>query len=163
MKGDFHEGLQSAKRDPVDAVDQNFDWERLYRHVLEDVEAGDMDPRLADAVMGLLQMLVPHDHAKITVPAVGLRVIALAWVLNPGYFRGCPSLSKLARRCGISPSTLARYSGIYSRLIGWRNRAQRHAWNWQKVERARSRDEKKRAKAPQKGPKTSRRKDASAS
>jgi hypothetical protein len=59
-----------------------------------------------------------------------MRLIALAWVLSPGYFEGSPSIRKLARRCGIRIAALANYTGYYSRLLRWRNRGQRHAWNW---------------------------------
>jgi hypothetical protein len=61
---------------------------------------------------------------------VGLRVIALAWVLNPAYFEGSPSVSELANLCGVRAAALAAYTGHYSRLIGWRNRSQCHSRNW---------------------------------
>jgi hypothetical protein len=62
--------------------------------------------------------------------STGLRLIALAWVLNPGYFVGSPSLSELARRCSVRRAALANHTGYFSRLLGWRNRGQRHASNW---------------------------------
>jgi hypothetical protein len=135
LKGDFHEGLKSSKRDPVDAQPQDFDWQKLYRQLSEDAVDGDNDKRLAETVTRLLQMLVPFGKRQIRVEAVGLNLIALAWVLNPGYFDGSPSLRQLARRCGVEAATLARHTGHFSRLIRWRNRGQRHAWNWGRKDR----------------------------
>jgi hypothetical protein len=52
-------------------------------------------------------------------------------VLRPdGIFTNYTSLRELARRCGVQHSTLAKHTGHYSRYLGWRNRGQRHAWNW---------------------------------
>lgn len=136
MKGNFHEGLQSAKRDPMDASAPSFDWEQLYERLSEDACDGENDKRLAEAVTRLLQMLLPLAERQIRPEVIGLRLIALAWVLNPAYFAGAPSLRQLARRCGVKPSALARYTGQSSRFIRWRNRGQRHAWNWRQVERS---------------------------
>ena len=100
----------------------------------EDVSNGEVDKNLAEVITRLIQLLIPYRHGRIQPGSVGLNIIALAWVLNPAYFDGSPSLRELARRCGIQPSTLARHTGHYSRFIGWRNRGQRHAWNWQAEE-----------------------------
>ena len=130
MKTDFAEDRVADCCDPVDAANQDFDWQRLYQRLCEDASDPDQDKRLAEAVTRLLQMLVPYSERQIRPDSVGLRVIALAWVLNPAYFGGSPSLRELAGRCGTTQSALARHTGRYSRLIGWRNRAQQHAWNW---------------------------------
>lgn len=135
MKIDFAEDRVADCSDPVDAASQNFDWQRLYERLGEDAGSPDQDQRLAEAVTRLLQMLVPCSERQIRPDSVGLRVIALAWVLNPAYFGGSPSLRELAGRCGITQSALARHTGRYSRLIGWRNRAQQHAWNWREQSR----------------------------
>jgi len=175
VKQPFDEARLAKSRDPVDAPNQDFDWEQLYQRLSEDAREGDNDKRLAEAVtrllqmlvppvqrgirieaMGLrlvalawvlnpgyfagapslLQMLVPPVQRGIRIEAMGLRLVALAWVLNPGYFTGAPSLRQLARRCGVTPAALARYTGQYSRLIRWRHRGQRHAWNWSQFERS---------------------------
>jgi hypothetical protein len=75
-------------------------------------------------------MLLPPSDRRIQPQSLGMRLIALAWVLNPAYFDGSPSVRKLARRCGVRIAALANHTGYYSRLLGWRNRGQRHAWNW---------------------------------
>ena len=96
-----------------------------------DVESGEIEKQLAEAITRILQILIPLRAKYLPPIEVGLNVIALAWVLNPAYFEGSPSLRKLARRCGVTPAALARHTAYYSRLIGWRNRAQRHAWNFE--------------------------------
>ncbi len=132
MRTDFAEDRVADCCDPVDAANQDFDWQRLYERLCEDAGSAGQDKRLAEAVTRLLQMLVPFTQRQLRLNSVGLRVVALAWVLNPAYFGGSPSLRELARRCGITQSALAHHTGRYSRLIGWRNRAQQHAWNWRK-------------------------------
>ena len=132
MKEPFDEARLAKSRDPLDAPDQGFDWDALYKRLGEDLRDGKVDERLEDLLIRLLQLLVPEFRNRIQPDSVGLRLIALAWVLNPGYFDGAPSLRELARRCGVSAVALARHTGRYSRLIRWRNRGQRHAWNWRK-------------------------------
>lgn len=108
----------------------DFDWEELYRRLDEDVRSPVNDRRLLETVARLLQMLVPGVCHKFNPAQVGLRVVALAWVLSPDYFPGRPSLRELARRCGVPNSTLATLTGEISRVLGWRSRAQKRAWNW---------------------------------
>ncbi len=134
MKEAFDEAYVAEGLDPLDGAPQTFDWDMLYRRLAEDASTGDMDKQLAEVVTRLLQILIPFRQGRLQPVSIGLNIIALAWVLNPAYFDGSPSLRDLARRCGIQPSTLARHTGHYSRFIGWRNRGQRHAWNWQAEE-----------------------------
>ena len=127
MKYDFDDGFLSVNRDPMDAPQQDFDWQQLDQSYGEE---GASDPRCSEAVTRLVQLLLPPDSEQLKPKAIGLRVIALAWVLNPAYFSGSPSLRQLAKRCGVNAPTLARLTGEFSRMTGLRNRAQRHAWNW---------------------------------
>jgi hypothetical protein len=136
VKEKFNEGMLSNNRDPVDAADQDFDWQRLYAQLGEDARSGDYDRELAETVIRLLEVLVKKRDRPMYPMSVGLRVIALAWVLNPAYFKGCPSARDLAKRCRVKPSTFARFTGEASRMIRWRNRGQRHAWNWHNLERS---------------------------
>ena len=126
---DFEEGFLSDNRDPMDAPSQDFDWEQLYAMLGEEVTH---DQQPTELVTRLVQLIVPPTSHHVSIRAIGLRAIALAWILNPGHFPGNPSLRELAKRCGVNPPTIARLTGELSRLTGWRNRAQRHAWNWKK-------------------------------
>lgn len=132
MKEEFDESKLPDCRDPLATPAVDFDWTALYARLGEDVVEGKVDKRLTDIVVRLLQVLVPNSTHHIQPGAVGLRLIALAWVINPAYFEGSPSISELAQRCGVNTVTLARYTGRYSRLMRWRNRGQKHAWNWRK-------------------------------
>jgi len=136
VKEEFNEAMLSDDRDPVDATSQEFDWQSLLERLGEPPE-NDISPQpFAQAVIRLLELLLSKTERPMHPQSVGLRVIALAWVLNPAYFEGSPSLRDLAVRCGVKPATLARFTGEASRFIGWRNRAQRHAWNWRESERS---------------------------
>lgn len=128
----YDEDRQPTERDPLDAADQDFDWRTLYARLNEDLATEEPDPRLAQVVLRLLQMLLPLSGRRIQPESLGLRLIALAWILNPGYFAGSPSVRRLARRCGVRIAPLAHYTGFYSRLLRFRNRGQRHAWNWRR-------------------------------
>lgn len=119
---------------PLDLQTQEFDWETLYAHLGEDAREGGNDPRLAEAVARLLLMFLPNARRRIHPQSVGLRVIALAWVLSPAYFEGSPSVNDLAEQCGVRVAALAAYTGHYSRMLRWRNGGQRHSWNWSQAE-----------------------------
>lgn len=143
MSNEFHDDWIPDNVDPLDAPDQDFDWDELYGRLSEGVEGPQTDPELAQTVVRLLQLLLPPNTGqRLQAKSLGLRLIALAWLLNPGYFEGSPSLRTLAKRCGIRLASLANYTGHYSRLLGWRNRAQIHAWNWCRRRRPRHRGRK---------------------
>ena len=129
MKYDFDDGFMSGDRDPMDAPDQDFDLEQLYQALGEESTS---NTERSEVVTRLLQLLIPADSKKLRPKAIGLRIIALAWVLNPALFADSPSARTLARRCGVNAPALARHTGEISRKTGLRNRAQRHAWNWKK-------------------------------
>ena len=145
MKHGFYEGFLSDDADPIDSVSQDFDWKLLYRRLNEEACEADLDMKLAETIARFIQMLVGNAPGRIHPLHIGLKIIALAWVLNPGYFHDSPSLRQLAKRCGVTPATLAHLTGHYSRFIHWRNRAQRHAWNWDK---GRQRSETRRNNGP---------------
>jgi hypothetical protein len=131
----FIEKYNQDDHDALERVSADFDWEGLYAHLDADSRNGGNDPRLAEAVARLLQMFLPLDGKSVRPQTVGLRVIALAWVLSPGYFEGSPSLTELSERCDVGAATLAQFTGEFSRLIGWRNRSQQRGWNWHPSER----------------------------
>ena len=137
MKRPFDETRIAKNRDPLDAPDQEFEWEQLLERLSEDARAEQTDKSLAQTVRRLFQILVPlYDKRRLWPKSLGLRLIALAWVLDPDYFPGGPSLAELARRANVTPAKLAKHTGRYSRVLGWRHRGQSHAWNWRKGQRS---------------------------
>ena len=137
MKQPFDDGRIAKSRDPLDAPDQDFEWEELLERLSEDARAQQTDKSLAQTVRRLIQILVPvYDKRRLWPKSLGLRLIALAWVLDPDYFPGGPSLAELARRANVTPAKLAQHTGRYSRVLGWRHRGQGHAWNWRKGQRS---------------------------
>ena len=138
MKPEFHEAWIAKHRDPIDAPDQDFAWQELIERLKEDAEGLEQTNKtLAETIRHLLEILVPVRRKQIQTRSVGMRLLALAWVLDPSYFPGSPSLRELAQRSGVTPSKLARHAGRYSRLLRWRHRGQRHAWNWSQGQRSR--------------------------
>jgi len=135
VKQDFDETHIAETLDPLDAQDSEFDWEALYTRLDDDARNGGNDPDVSTIVTRLLQLLLPTPGQKLRPSRVGMRVIALAWVLSPAYFDRNPSLNQLARRCRVSAATLGELTGEFSRQIRWRNRAQQRGWNWQQSER----------------------------
>lgn len=117
---------------PLDMTGTDFDWETLYRRLDREIRDPQNDPRLAEVTARLLRLLLPGGCPRLRLDRIGLRVIAMAWVLSPAYFPGSPSLRQLAARCGVSRSKLALLTSEVSRIIGWRNRAQKRAWNWRR-------------------------------
>lgn len=112
-------------------LSQDFDWSTLSDRLGEEKEPYAGAAKDLEVLCKVLNLLLGNaDGEKINVRRVGLNVIGLGWVLNPGLFDGSPSVRTLARRCGVSAAALADATGRISRLIGWRNRAQSHAWNW---------------------------------
>jgi AraC-like DNA-binding protein len=137
MISDFHEAVQPDAIDPVDGTFADFDWTDLWQRLGEEETDTATDHEIADALMRMLRLLLEGCGGELINPrTAGLRLIAIAWTLNPGLFTGGPSLRTLARRCNVSPAALARLTGEASRSLRWRNRAQRHAGNWRKMERS---------------------------
>lgn len=134
MISDFNDGYPPKFVDPLDGPSFDFDWDSVFRDVdrMSDSETGERHP--AEVLAALLTLLLARAQGdKVNPKAVGLRLLAIGWVLNPANFPGSPSLIELAARCGVSPAALAQHTGEASRVLNWRNRAQRHAWNYKKA------------------------------
>lgn len=86
--------------------------------------------RLSTVARGLFAMVWTgnRDEAR-SVRIVGRRFMSVAWVINPGFFHGSPSLASIARRLGVTPKALQKSSARASRATGIVNRGQSHGWN----------------------------------
>ena len=118
--------------DPTAHGCTEFDYEEVFERL--DGQAGpEACPKALLALSRIIDALMPRRRALDVrdIRAAGLRVIALGWVLNPGRIVGSPSLTELARRCGVTKNHMTSLTAAMSRLADWRNRAQQHAWNWQ--------------------------------
>ena len=122
----------TQRRSPIQ-LSEDFNWQDLYDRLDEDARSPEMDPKLAETVTRLLQLFLPGVCSQLSPEQVGLRVIALAWVLNPGYFRDIPSLREVARQCAVPKSTFARLARRISMIIGWRNHTQHRSGLGRKV------------------------------
>jgi hypothetical protein len=131
MKPDFNEAYLADNLDPVDGKSVDFDWTALAAALGEMPAGSDDDADRAELVRRLLIVILgDSSQARLHPQAIGLRLIAMVWLLDPANFEGSPSVTELAKRCGVSPAALAQYTGRASRFIGWRNRGQQHASNW---------------------------------
>lgn len=131
MTKPFDDSYPPDDRDPIDGQSGDFAWNEVF----ERSDSGDgldtTSDQQVETIGRLMHLLLADAQAgRINPKTVGLRVIAVAWVLNPSHYPDAPSLRKLAERCGVSPAALAFYTGEVSRQTGIRNRAQRHAANW---------------------------------
>lgn len=131
MSSPFDEAFDADNQDPIDSPSSDFAWDEVF----ERLDSGDgldaANEEQTETIGRLMRILLADAQAgRINPKTVGLRVLALAWVLNPSHYPDAPSLRKLAERCGVSPAALAFYTGEVSRKTGIRNRAQRHAANW---------------------------------
>lgn len=129
---DCNQPLKAECFELLETATQDFDWDALYAHLDADAREDGNDKNPVEVVTRLLEMFLPAPGQPVIPSRIGLRVIALAWVLNPAYFEGDPSMSELAARCGVRLPTLAKRTGHFSRVIRWRNHWQRHSWNWAK-------------------------------
>jgi hypothetical protein len=119
-----------------DGGHSEFDWAELDA-CLGEVEAelephdfkalGAAQVRLLDWILGKIDVTRADAPGIIT-----RRLIAFAWVLNPGRFatdaKG-ESLTQLAARLGVSTQTLSQNAADATRTFGIRNGAAAHAWN----------------------------------
>lgn len=129
----FSEDFISERQDPLSPTHQDFPFDDVARALGEDVdlERDDVREMVANAIAGIMRFCLNTDITnKRAEQIIGRRLIALAWVLNPGLFEGSPSLIKLSKRMGMkSPFALHILSGEVTRNFGIKNRAQAHAWN----------------------------------
>jgi hypothetical protein len=137
MKPQFHEDYQNEHTDPLTSTEQSdFDWEALYQK-LDGAEnqSGETPEQIVLNAFRRIFDWVLNNNYNITAnqltpdTIIGRRFIALAWVTNPDFFPGSPSLNQLARQLGLTVPALATLTGEVCREFGIQNRAQAHAWN----------------------------------
>jgi hypothetical protein len=132
--GSFNENIDGNKRDPLapEAMHQ-FPYDEVAAALGEDVDMtrDEVREQVATALAGMLRFCLNTDLTnKKAEQIIGRRLVALAWVVNPGLFDGSPSLIKLSKRMGMqSIYKLAVLTGEASRHFKIQNRAQAHAWN----------------------------------
>ena len=121
--------------DPAAHGVTEFDFDQVYRH-LDGEGSPDASRKALEAFCLILEAMMPR-RPQLDVRdlrAIGLRMIALAWVLSPANIPGSPSLAQLARRLRVHKNYLTSLTSEMSRLAQWRNRAQKHAWNWARTD-----------------------------
>ena len=93
--------------------------------------APDVKARLSRLIRGLFGLVATSGQVEHcdAIRVVGRKFISLAWVLNPGFFDGSPSLAAIARSLKVAPKTLQNRSSEASRTLGIVNRGQAHGWN----------------------------------
>lgn len=137
MRPDFNEIYTDPDIDPLDAVLHDLPLAEAWERLGNGEGLADGGPDQSETITRLMHLLLADAQGRgINPKTVGLRLIAIAWVLNPANYPESPSLRELARRCGVSAAALAHHSGEISRATGIRNRAQRHAANWNPPERS---------------------------
>src|SRR5580700_10249963 len=102
MKPEFYEDYTTDKPDPLYENTVDFDLAEVERQL---GEASDTEPdyeALGKIVQRLFKWVAAVELGKTNAEAmVGRRFLAMAWVTNPGLFKGSPSASKLAECLGI--------------------------------------------------------------
>ena len=83
------------------------------------------DVRETEFLHRLLIWLLPKARNRRSTEAMGYKLLSAMWVIDPGFFDG-KSISQIAREIGLAPSTLANFTGDFSREFGIVNRGQAH-------------------------------------
>jgi hypothetical protein len=131
-KPPFPDDIRQLKGiDPSFDTQTDFDWPRL-EELLGEIEQLQDSGRalLADVLRRIFEWAIRAPRQSIRLDMVGRRMVALAWVINPGFFGGI-SLTELSRRTGLKYNKLlATETGNASRKFNLRSHAQSHAANF---------------------------------
>ena len=136
---DLRPEFRSSELDPL-ASNPDFDWASLYEKfneqdqdahrqaVAEVVKALSRRETVAtfkDIMMWLLDVNLQDHRARATI---GVRAVAMAWVINPDQFQGA-SLAMIAKSMGFKgANSLSPAAADFSRRFGITNRFQKHDW-----------------------------------
>ena len=116
-------GNDGATEFPMDEVISRLDGE----------QPGDSETTMdkTDLVKALREMFLWMTKAKAqdqrAVKAIGIRVIAAAWVINPEIFGNAPA-HMVAKSFGIAHQSLKTKTADFSRVFKIQNRYQVHDW-----------------------------------
>jgi hypothetical protein len=117
--------------DPLFTTTTDFDWPELSRLL---GEANELDENDRETLVRLINEIVTWAITANSTPRldlVGIRVVALAWIVNPALFDGA-SATTLAKKAGINVDRIHQATGAASRRFGIRSHAQSHAGNFKK-------------------------------
>ncbi|HEV2455849.1 MAG TPA: hypothetical protein VGY98_16410 [Verrucomicrobiae bacterium] len=131
MKPEFHEDYTAGQLDPLYESTVDFDMAEVERRLGETTDTEPDYDALGKLVERLLNWVAGVDMGRPNAEAmIGRRFLAMAWVTNPGLFKGSPSASKLAETLGIKrKADFWELTGEAARVLGISNRSQKHGWN----------------------------------
>src|ERR1051326_116503 len=121
----------------------DFDWIGLSIALGEAQKKSGPDfPKMADGLIILLQWAINGNGRGFAIKtnrpddplaALGRRVVALLWALNPAIFEG-ESLRGLENRLCLKRGSLSRFTADARRAFKLKNRAHGHGWNFKPKE-----------------------------
>ena len=144
----FQEGFSDCKHaDPLAKWVSDFEWNQLYERLGEaTTEPADMEAASL-AMLRIIEWIVGKKAARMTFSLgyeqrMANKILALLWVLNPGYFESTPSLAMLSKKMGLKQRvTLSGYAAEVTRKFGVRNRGQSHGWNFKQLKEGKTEHE----------------------
>jgi hypothetical protein len=124
------DALESERPAPLWPNDgtEGFDFDEVERRLSGDSKAMSRDDlELAEAIARVVRWM-HRDGRSRNLETIGMRALAVAWLLEPG-LTGDKSLSSLAKRFKIQPRMLQKHALEASQAFNIRNRYQAHGWN----------------------------------
>lgn len=129
----FNEDQLSVECSPLDAKEQDFDWDGLFHSLGETTQ--ELQPKdyeaMGQALRSLMTWLVDVDTTKPgATREIARRTLALCWLTNPSILKGSPSLSRIAHDLRCHKVWLSKQCANARRQYGIVNRASAHASNF---------------------------------
>ena len=104
----------------------DFDWDELHRRLGESELSNDDRLKLAEAIKAILDWLLKVDLTKKrSLKIIGMRTLAMAWVVDPKRLNG-DSLRSIGKQVGMSRGAFNRHSSEFSKLFAIVNQHQKH-------------------------------------
>lgn len=128
MRGPFQDDWVSGETHPHGHAAEDFPHDEVARRI--DGDESDVHTAIEMASTAVRQMMCwAIDVRSRESKSVEVRMLAMAWNVNPNIFDGI-SLNEIAKRYNISPDALHRASGDFRRRFKVSNLAHLHAWNF---------------------------------